>query len=180
VSEVMHETFHLEPVLAAAYAVLLIVIAGGLEWMGRHSHRRAGQYHTAGFRFSKDAVHWECPMGTRLHLVDIDPKLRVIRYQAPARICNGCSMKPDCTDSDHGRVISVPMDPWLTSAIGRFHRGISLSLLVLAGLIIAIEIFRHRHGMELPALALIMTTVGLLGIHLARGVQGEFSGGRSD
>ena len=79
-------------------------------------------------------------------------------------------MKPDCTDSDTGRVISVPMDPWLSSAIGRFHRGISLSVLVLAGLIIAIEIFRHNHGMELLVLVAVMVMVSLLGLNLARGL----------
>ena len=60
--------FHLEPLLATGYTLLLVVIAGGLEWMGRHSHRRADQYQTGGFRFRKDAKHWECPMGARLHM----------------------------------------------------------------------------------------------------------------
>jgi hypothetical protein len=165
--------FHLEPLLATGYTLLLVVIAGGLEWMGRHSHRRADQYQTGGFRFRKDAKHWECPMGARLHMAEIDHELRVVRYRAPARTCNGCSMKPDCTDSDTGRVISVSMDPWLSSAIGRFHRGISLSVLVLAGLIIAIEIFRHNHGMELLELMAIMFMVSLLGLNLVRGLRGH-------
>jgi hypothetical protein len=169
----MHESFHLEPLLATGYTLLLVVIAGGLKWMGRHSHRRADQYHTGGFRFHKDAEHWECPMGARLHMAEIDHELRVVRYRAPARTCNGCSMKPDCTDSDGGRVISVPMDPWLSSAIGRFHRGISLSVLVLAGLIIAIEIFRHNHAMELLELVAIMVMVSLLGLNLLRGLRGH-------
>lgn len=171
----MYETFHLEPVLAAGYALLLVVIAGGLEWMGQHSHRRADRYHTGGFRFRTDAANWECPMGARLHMSDVNHELRVIQYRAPARTCNGCSMKPECTDSDNGRVISVPMDPWLTSAIGRFHRGISLSILVLAGLIISIEIFRHDHGMELPALGGLMMMVSLLGLNLLRGLRGDTS-----
>src|SRR5205809_5423657 len=97
----MHGNFHLEPLLATGYTLLLVVIAGGLEWMGRHSHRRADRYQTGGFRFRKDGEHWECPMGTRLHMTEIDHELRVIRYRAPARTCNGCSMKPDCTDSDN-------------------------------------------------------------------------------
>jgi hypothetical protein len=167
----MHENFHLEPLLATGYTLLLLAIAGGLEWMGRHSHRRADQYHTSGFRFRKDAGHWECPMGTPLHLVEANQELRVIRYRAPARACNGCSMKPDCTDSDHGRVISVPMDPWLSSAIGGFHRGMSLLILALAGLIIAIEIYRHKHGIELPVLVAVMVVTSLLGINMVRGLR---------
>jgi hypothetical protein len=65
------------------------------------------------------------------------------------------------------------MDPWLSSAIGRFHRGVSLSILVLAGLIIGIEIFRHNHGMELVALVVIMVMVSLLGLNLVRGLRGH-------
>ncbi len=165
----MLENLHPEPLLAIAYALLLVLIAAGLEWMGRHSHRRADQYHTGGFRFRKDGAHWQCPMGARLHIEETDHELRVIRYRAPARTCNGCSMKPDCTDSDNGRVISVPMDPWLSSAIGGFHRGISLSVLVLAGLIIAIEIYRHNHGAERLVLGIAMVIVSLLGLSLANG-----------
>lgn len=71
--------FHLESWLANGYVLLLLIIAAGLEWMGRHSHRRASQYHTGGFRFHKDADHWECPHGARLERAEIDNELRVIR-----------------------------------------------------------------------------------------------------
>ena len=109
-------------------------------------------------------------MGARLQMAEIDHELRVMHYRAPARTCNGCSMKPDCTDSDNGRTISVPMDPWVGTAIGRFHRGISLAVLVLAGLILAIELIRHYHGMELLVLVTAMIIVSLLGLNLARGL----------
>ena len=161
---------HLEPLLATGYAILLIAIAAGLGRMARHSQLRADQYHTQGFRFHKGAEHWECPMGERLQMSEIDRELRVMHYRAPARACNGCSMKPDCTDSDNGRTISVPMDPWVGTAIGRFHRGISLAVLVLAGLILAIELIRHYHGVELLVLVTAMIIVSLLGLNLARGL----------
>lgn len=167
----IHGVFHLEPLLATGYALLLVVIAASLERMAQHSHLRADQYHTQGFRFRKDAEHWECPMGTQLQMAKIDHELRVMHYRAPARACNGCSMKPDCTDSENGRTISVPMDPWVSSAIGRFHRGISLSVLALAGLIIAIEIFRHYHGIEPLLLGVVMIILSLLGLNLARGLR---------
>ena len=54
-------------------------------------------------------------------------------YRAPARVCNGCVLKPACTHSDRGRGIVALSDSWLESHIGRFHRGLSLSLCVLAG-----------------------------------------------
>lgn len=160
--------FHLEALLAIGYALLLIVIAACMEGMGRHSHRRSGQYHTGGFRFHRPTDHWECPNGARLERAEIDNELRVIRYRAPAISCNGCAIKARCTDSDTGREISVSLDPWLSSAMGRFHRGISLALLVLAGLIIAIELLRHGHGTERWVLSTAVVIVSLLTLNLGR------------
>ena len=163
--------FHLETLLASGYALLLLVIAAGLETMGRHSHRRAGQYHNRGFRFHKHADHWECPQGTRLERAEIDNELRVIRYRAPAHTCNGCPIKAQCTDSDSGREISVSLDPWLSSEIGRFHRGISLALLILATLIMAIELVRHGRGSERWILSAAVATLSLLALTVARGLR---------
>jgi len=160
--------FHQEPLLATGYVLLLVVIAAGLEWMGRHSHRRADQYYTGGFRFLRRADHWECPNGARLERSEIDNELRVVRYRAPAHTCNGCGIKSHCTDSDTGREISVSLDPWLSSAIGRFHRGISLVLLVLAIFIMTIELLRHGHGREGWMLSTGLTIVSLLALNLGR------------
>jgi hypothetical protein len=165
--------FHPETVLAAGYALLLVAVAAGLEWMGRHSHRRADQYHTRGFRFHKRADHWECPHGARLERAEIDNELRVIRYRAPARTCNGCPIKSRCTDSDTGREIAVSLDPWLSSAIGRFHRGISLVLLVLAGLIMSIELLRHGHGLERWVLSAAVATLSLFALKVAHTLRGD-------
>jgi len=165
--------FHLETLLATGYALLLLIIAAGLEMMGRHSHRRAGQYHNRGFRFHKHADHWECPQGARLERAEIDNELRVIRYRAPAHTCNGCPIKAQCTDSDSGREISVSLDPWLSSAIGRFHRGISLSLLILAVLIMAIELVRYGRGPEQWFLSAAVAMLSLLALNVARGLRGD-------
>jgi hypothetical protein len=160
--------FHVEPLLATAYAFLLLGIAAGLEWMGRHSHRRSHRFHTAGFRFHQQADDWECPEGARLVRAEIDNELRVIRYRAPAHTCNRCPIKERCTDSDGGREIEVALDPWLRSAVGRFHRGMSLALVVLAGLITAIELFRHDHGAERWALSTVLVAVALIGLRIVR------------
>jgi len=169
--EVMLATFHIEPLLAIGYALLLVVIAAGMEWMGRHSHRRADQYHTGGFRFHGHTDHWECPNGARLERAEIDNELRVIRYRAPAHTCNGCLIKPQCTDSETGREISVSLDPWLSLGIGRFHRGISLALLVLSGLIMTIELLRHGHGREGWMLSTLVMIVILLALNSARSLR---------
>jgi len=167
----MFAAFHLEPLLATSYALLLIVFAAAMEWMGRHSHWRADRYHTGGFRFHRHADHWECPHGARLERAEIDNDLRVIRYRAPAQTCNGCPIKTRCTDSDTGREISVSLDPWLSSAIGRFHRGISLALLVLAALIMTIELLRHAHDKERWMLSTGLTIVCLLALSLGRSLR---------
>ena len=65
------------------------------------------------------------------------------------------------------------MDPWLRSAIGRFHRGMSLALLVLAGLIMTIELLRHGHGPERWMLAAAVTVLSLLAVNVARGLREE-------
>ncbi len=157
-----------EALLAAAYAFLLLLAAAGLEWMGRHSHRRAGQFHARGFRFDRDADHWECPEGMRLQRAEIDNALRVIRYRAPAHTCNSCAVKSRCTDSDTGREIEVSLDPWLASATGRFHRGISLVLVVLSGSILAVELLRLNQGAGRWMLSAALAGVSLLAIRLAR------------
>ena len=163
--------FHLETLLAMGYALLLLVIAAGLEIMGRHSHRRAGEYHNRGFRFHKHADRWECPQGVRLERAEIDIELRVIRYRASAQTCNGCPIKAQCTDSDSGRELSVSLDPWLSSAIGRFHRGISLALLILAGLIMAVALVRHGRESERWVLFAALAMLSLLALSLARGLR---------
>jgi hypothetical protein len=160
--------FHAEPLLAIAYAMLLLGIAAFLEWMGKHSEQRSHRYHTAGFQFHKQADHWECPTGERLHRAETDHQLRVIRYRAPAHTCNRCAIKGQCTDSDRGREIAVSIDPWLSSAMGRFHRGLSLVLLILAGLIAAVELIRHDHGTERWLLSAVLFMIALLGMQRVR------------
>ena len=162
--------FHLEPLLAGAYIVLLITIALALEWMARHTHKRADRYYTGGFRFDRDRDTWECPTGMALQRAEVDYELRVIRYRAPAHTCNHCPVKSRCTHSDRGREIPVPMDPWVSSASLRLQTGISLVMLTLAAFIATVELFRHSHGAECWALALLLVVV----IGLTTNVIGRF------
>jgi len=74
--------------------------------------------------------------------VATDYAARLVRYRAPAHICNACSIKHFCTASDEGREIEHNPDSWLESEIARFHRGISLALLFLAGLLLVVEMIR--------------------------------------
>lgn len=161
------KAYHVEPLLAGGYAILLLLIALLLEWLARHSQKRSDQYETAGFRFDHERDAWECPQGARLERSEIDHGLRVIQYRAPAHTCNACSIKAHCTNSEHGRTISRQLDPWIRSAAARLQRGISLVLLTLAALFVAIELFRHAHGAEGWTLAGLFAGISLSGLSLA-------------
>jgi hypothetical protein len=67
----------------------------------------------------------------------------------------------------------VSLDPWLSSAIGRFHRGISLALLVVAGLIMTIELVRYGHGRERWMLATGLMIVSLVALKLGRTLRSQ-------
>jgi hypothetical protein len=145
-----------EVLLAAAYGVVLLVAAVVLDLLARHSHARAERYRTGGFRFHAHLDAWECPEGEHLHLLETDHELRVARYRARAHVCNACPAKPACTDSDEGRELLRSLDSWVRSEAGRFHRGISLVLVALAGVIAAIVLVRHHELAEATLLAVVL------------------------
>jgi hypothetical protein len=120
------------PIALGAYSLLLVAIALGLDRLSRHSHERSGRFRTAGFSYRPHLDAWECPEGEHLHRAELDQVRRLVRYRARAATCNACPAKGACTDSDDGREIVRPIDPWPQSEAGRFHRAISVVLLVLA------------------------------------------------
>ena len=157
---------HAEVLLAAGYSLFLVGVAASLELLARHSHRRAEQFHVAGFKYHRQLDAWECPTGQSLSRVELDPKRRSVRYRAPSHACNSCPVKSNCTDSDSGREIERHLDSWLESEMGRFHRGISLALLLLAGLILAAEIARHDTLQELLVLGGMLVPISTMGVRL--------------
>ena len=155
---------HIEVAVATGYAAFLIVVASGLELFGRHSHRRSGQFRTAGFRYHGKLDVWECPSGHHLHPHYRDPVREVVRYRAPAHTCNACARKNECTDSDHGREIIHSSESWIETEAGKFHRVLSLTLLLLAALIVIAEMFRF------PSLPEVLLPGSVLALVLARGL----------
>ena len=133
-----------EVFLAAGYAGLLTGGAFALEWLSAHTHRRALRYRTAGFAYDEAHDHWVCPEGEQLWPHEFDRERRLVRYRARAHVCNACPSKERCTDSDHGREIVRPLDPWPHSEAGRFHRVIALLLIALSILILAVSLVRHH------------------------------------
>jgi len=135
--------------LAFGYALFLVLSALSIEWLSAHTHRRSLRWRTAGFDYDHVHDRWTCPEGQDLWPQEFDHERRLVRYRAKAHICNGCPRKADCTDSDTGREIVKPLDPWPHSEAGRFHRGLSLMLVGLAALVLVVEAARHHDGAEL-------------------------------
>jgi hypothetical protein len=157
-----------EVVIVAGYAALLIAGAFVLEWLSAHTHRRSLRYRTAGFAYDEDHDHWRCPEGEHLWPHEFDDERRLVRYRAKAHVCNACPRKEACTDSDHGREIVRPLDPWPHSEAGRFHRGISLLMVVLGLLIVVVEAARHHDAPELAVLAGVLLVGALAARWLVR------------
>jgi hypothetical protein len=149
--------------LAAGYAGFLLVAAGLLEWLSVHTHRRSLRYRTAGFEYDEQHDHWRCPEGSHLWPHEFDEDRRLMRYRAKAHVCNGCGRKDACTDSNEGREIVRPLDPWPHSEAGRFHRAVSLLLVALSVLVILVGGARNHAPPEAAAL------LGLLVVALVAG-----------
>jgi hypothetical protein len=157
-----------EVILAGGYAALLIIAAVVLEWLSAHTHRRSLRYRTAGFTYDEQQDHWECPEGQHLWPHEFDHGHRLVRYRANAHVCNRCPLKQACTDSDDGREIVRPLDPWPHSEAGRFHRGLSLMLIGLALLILVVETTRHHRAEEAAILIALLTAGAAVARTLAR------------
>jgi hypothetical protein len=157
-----------EVFLAAGYAAFLGCGAFVLEWLSAHTHRRALRYRTAGFSYDAEHDHWRCPEGEQLWPHEFDRERRFVRYRARAHVCNSCRSKPRCTDSDRGREIVRPLDPWPHSEAGRFHRVIALMLLALSALILLVEAVRHHAPAEAALLLALLAAIALAGWWLLR------------
>jgi hypothetical protein len=150
-----------EVLFALAYAASLTAAAFGLEWLSAHTHRRALRFRTAGFTYDYTHDYWLCPEGEQLWPHDFDRERRLVRYRARSHVCNACPAKDRCTDSDHGREIVRPLDPWPHSEAGRFHRVIALTLVVLAALILVVALARNHAAQDTAALVGLLVLVAL-------------------
>ena len=151
---------HIEVALAIGYALLLVCVSVVLEWLARHSHRRSEHYRHSGFTYKRKEDVWQCPTGFHLTREQIDFERKIAIYRAPAHRCNHCHCKKDCTDSNDGRVLESRMESWVQSELRRFHRGVSLTLLLLAVLILAVEILRHHELLEWIPLTFLLAIIG--------------------
>jgi hypothetical protein len=157
-----------ETLLAVAYALLMLTSAFALEGLSAHTHRRALRFRTAGFAYDDVHDHWTCPEGQHLWPHEFDHERRLVRYRARAHVCNGCPIKARCTDSDEGREIVRPLDPWPHSEAGRFHRVIALLLVGVALLVLVAAGVAHHAGPDVAVLLGALALALLSGVWLAR------------
>jgi hypothetical protein len=157
-----------ETIAAAAYSAFLVACALGLDALGRHTHVRSGRFRTQGFDYDAGLDLWVCPEGEQLRSFAVDHRHRVARYRARPMVCNACPAKDGCTDSDQGREIVRPLDPWPHSEAGRFHRGISVVLLALATVIALAGILITPSLPDLIPLGPMLTVAALFGLRMSR------------
>jgi heme A synthase len=158
----------LEFILMLGYAISLASIALLLELAARHAHRRSLSISTVGFTYHPDRDIWRCPEEQHLFPVFADTAKGTVVYRAPASACNACRSKPGCTDSDNGREIERKNASGLQFGMQRFHRAMSLTLLVLANLILIVEIFRINGLYPRFVLAGVLTLLCILVMRLSK------------
>jgi hypothetical protein len=59
------------------------------------------------------------------------------------------------------------LDAWIESELRRFHRGISIALLVLATVLLVAEIFRYSHPHDREALFALLFPLALAEVKLS-------------
>ncbi len=152
--------------MAVGYAAFLLCVALGMDFVAHRSHVRSERYRTAGFAYHHTHDAWICPEDQVLHRSETDHERRLVRYRGRPQICNHCPAKSDCTDSDDGREVVRAMDPWPHSEAGRFHRGISLTVVLIAAPILTVEALRNHAPLELAVLGAAFLVVALTAWHL--------------
>lgn len=118
--------------LAAGYAVVLLLVAYGIDLLARRVHTANDEHQTQGFAYHEDHDAWLCPEDQWLWPQSFDPENRVMRYRGSPSVCNSCPVKDSCTTTDDGRELGRAVDAWPSSESARFHRGIACAVAVLA------------------------------------------------
>ena len=122
-----------------------------------------------GFRYREDIEAYECQGGAILPVVEVAPDTQVARHVAPAERCRQCAFNHFCTDDERPREIKRSLQSWTETESGRFHRAISLTLLVLAALVLLIVSLRFAcTAAELAALATASLIILIRGIGIAQ------------
>jgi hypothetical protein len=146
----------MEFLLTLGYAIALAGIAILLEWIGKHAHQRSLGLATTGFTYHPDRDIWRCPQDQHLFPIFSDSAKGLVVYRAPATACNSCKSKAACTDSNHGRELERAPRHGTDYGMRRFHHAVSITLLVLASVILSIELLRSGCRYEQLSLGFVL------------------------
>ncbi len=160
----------IEVILGCFYITLLMATALLLELSALFTHNRSKATNHRGFHFHPRLDAWRCPKGEYLCRVNDSHRPQTLKYRASAHICNKCELKRVCTDSDDGRTISISLDPWIQTEVGKFHRIFSILLLGLAALTCVAVWTRHHNSMENVCLFCTLCLIGTTMYFFLRGV----------
>lgn len=119
-------------VLLLGYLLILWLGGGILEFLARAHFHRAERYAHTGFAYDLELDRYECPQGELLTLHTFDDRNKLAIYKAPASSCNECVLKTFCTPHDEGRRVYRTLAEFHETDVGRFHRLLSLIILVVA------------------------------------------------
>ena len=149
----------IEAVLAGGYAAFLLVTACGMDLFARNVHRSVG-LHTGGSRYRSGDDPETCPWGQACPLGDGSA-----HPPAPTP-CTFCPTRRLGTDAAGCLEVTRSPVPWPHSEASRFRRGIALTLVVLAAVIVLVELPRHHRVAELAMLGTVLTGCLVIGRRL--------------
>lgn len=156
--------FHMQTLLFIGYAFFLLAVACGFDYMAKKVSIRSKQWTNSSFTYHKENDAWLCPKDQWLWPKSFDPESRVTRYQGNPVVCNVCPIKDTCTTSIYGKEIYREVDPWPFSDSGRFHRGISVAIGLMALLLALATLIPNHSWADIGLVSLsslIIITIGV-------------------
>jgi len=69
------------------------------------SGRREGIFEPSDFQYITEEDHFICPAGEILTARKFKKKRNHFEFSLPAKVCNACPLKPECTRSSQGRTV---------------------------------------------------------------------------
>ena len=170
-------SIHIEALLASGYALFLVAVADLPRKAGAtHPPKIASVPNSWVYLSSAPAMCGSVPPVSTSSSGRSTLNGGSHEYRAEAKSCNSCALKENCTDSEDGRRLEHHLDSWLQSEVRRFHHGISLALLFLAGLILSLETTLQTATTDLAVLLSAMVPVAIMATRLGFGNGGVIRG----
>jgi hypothetical protein len=86
-----------------------------------HLDQRTEFFAPSRFRYDAERDVYVCPAGKELHLDQPHSTERSLRYRAPAKDCNACPLKAQCTTSKQGRSLCRSVHEEVLDRVKGYH-----------------------------------------------------------